>query len=372
MASLPFAMRSLAPAAVLAILPCLLLAFSSPASSAQAVAWPQADRLFRSDPLWLGGDAAFSVDLGHGRVLWLFGDSFVATKPGQSRREAAFARNTLAIETGYDPAHASIRFYSGHRFGKPSSWAPDEGANWFWPLDGVRLGDRLLLFYTRVASDPDPHSLGFKSVGWRAILVDNPDAPPPQWTMHKLNGPESWGTMLVGMALVRRGAYLYAFDLNNGNGGNFAAYLLRWRITAAEAGRLDSPQWWCGESTGWQTSIGHRQVVVPDAGSEFSVQPDPHGGFLEVHSAGFGASTIVVQHALHLEGPWSDPQTVYRPPESNAPDAFVYGAKAHPELHGADLVITYTANGSDQRLATDMSLYFPRFVLVMLAGDTKP
>ena len=44
-----------------------------------AEAWPAADALFHSDPRWRGGDAAYSVPLGGDRVLWLFGDSFIAT-----------------------------------------------------------------------------------------------------------------------------------------------------------------------------------------------------------------------------------------------------------------------------------------------------
>ena len=39
--------------------------------------WPEADELFRSDPHWLGSDDAYSIDLGDGRVLWLFGDTFI-------------------------------------------------------------------------------------------------------------------------------------------------------------------------------------------------------------------------------------------------------------------------------------------------------
>jgi len=235
---------------VLALLFCAAPALCRPAPSIHAAAWPQADRLFRSDPLWLGGDAAFSVDLGRGRVLWLFGDSFIATKPGQTRLQSIFVRNSAAIETGYNPARATVHFYSGHRSGKPASFVPEDGANWFWPMQGIRLGNRLLLFYMRLARNPDPHSLGFQSVGWNAFLVDNPDAPPSQWTLGKLTGPDAHGQMLVGMALLRQGGFLYAFDLDDGNGGNFNAYLLRWPVEAAAAGRLDSPQWWCGDMAG--------------------------------------------------------------------------------------------------------------------------
>jgi hypothetical protein len=89
-------------------------------------------------------------------------------------------------------------------------------------------------------------------------------------------------------------------------------------------------------------------------------------GFLEINSRGFGATDIVMQQAKSLVGPWSAPTTIYRPPESDAPDAFVYAGKSHAELKGADLILTYAANGPDEKVAKDMSLYFPRFVKVDL------
>jgi hypothetical protein len=108
--------------------------------------------------------------------------------------------------------------------------------------------------------------------------------------------------------------------------------------------------------------------VIQDTGTEFSVQRDPlRAGFIHVKSQRFGATTIVLRIAPHLECPWSDPQQLYRPPESIRPQAFVYGGKSDPELAGADLVITYKANGSDERLATDMSICFSRFVRVSLS-----
>jgi hypothetical protein len=53
--------------------------------------------------------------------------------------------------------------------------------------------------------------------------------------------------------------------------------------------------------------------------------------------------------------------------ESDGPDPFVYAGKAHPELRGADLVVTYAANGPDRRLFSDLSIYSPRFVRVQLS-----
>jgi hypothetical protein len=337
-------------------------------TATKASEWPQADRLFRSDPHWLGGDAAFSFDLGGGRVLWMFGDSFIAENPGATRRQSAFVRNSVAIQTGYDPSRATIKFYSGRRAGRPGDFAQSQGETWHWPMAGIRLGDRLLLFYMREARDPGKDSLGFKSVGWNAFMVSNPDAEPSKWTLRPLAGPEMNGKVLVGMSVVRSGEFISAFALND---ANHDAYLIRWSVTAAKSGQLTSPQWWCGAGIGWQRDATRRQIVIHDAGSEFSVQRDKRGGYLQVSSAGFGATNVVVRRAAHLEGPWSEPQIVYRPPESDAPGAFVYGGKSHPELTGADLIVTYTANGSDERLASDMTIYFPRFVRVNFGKNAK-
>jgi hypothetical protein len=346
----------------------LAIAFPPIAVGQTGTPWPEADRLFRSGPLWLGGDAAFSVDLGGGRVLWMFGDSFIAEKPNSTRRQAAFIRNSVAIQTGYDPSHASIRFYCQRRHGKPADFVQCRGGNWYWPMHGIRLGNRLLLFFMRMAGDSSKASLGFQSVGWDAFIVDNSDAEPPDWKPRRLDGPETQGKMLVGMSVIRDGEFVYAFALDN---LKFDAYLLRWPVRDAAAGRLTAPEWWCGPGESWTSNPAHRQVVMPDAGSEFSVQRDPRGsGYMEVKSAGFGATDIVMRQSPRLEGPWSQPRKIYRPPESDGPSPFVYGAKSHPELSGADLVITYTANGSDERLATDMSIYFPRFVKVQLPEPT--
>lgn len=336
-------------------------------SKVESTSWPEADRLFRSDQRWLGGDGAFSVDLGDGRVLWMFGDSFVAKKGGATRRQSAFVRNSVAIQTGYDPSHTTIKFYSAMRRGNPIDFALSEGETWFWPLHGIRLENRLLLFYMRMARDPNKNSLGFQSLGWNAFMVDNPDAEPSKWKLRRLDGPETQGKMLVGMSVVRDGDHVYTYVLND---VEHHAYLLRWPVSEAAARQLHSPQWWCGAGEGWQENPAHRQIVIRNAGSDFSVQRDPHGvGFIEVNTAGFGATTIVFRRAQHPEGTWSEPQKLYRPPESDAPDAFVYGGKAHPELSGADLIVTYAANGSDERLATDMSIYFPRFVRVTFSKD---
>jgi hypothetical protein len=87
------------------------------------------------------------------------------------------------------------------------------------------------------------------------------------------------------------------------------------------------------------------------------------GGFLAVQSVGFGAADVTMRAAPALTGPWTDPRMIYRPPEYYRPNVMIYAAKAHPELRGADLVLTY-ANSTFQfaeQLADSLD-YYPRFV----------
>src|SRR5260370_17313715 len=48
---------------------------------------------------WLGGDEAYSISLNAGRVLWLFGDSFVGSEAQTSRAGATMIANTVAVST---------------------------------------------------------------------------------------------------------------------------------------------------------------------------------------------------------------------------------------------------------------------------------
>ena len=54
----------------------------------------------RGRPRWLGGDGAYSIDLGGDRTLWLFGDSFIATSDahlGTLSRSGPYVRTAIQI-----------------------------------------------------------------------------------------------------------------------------------------------------------------------------------------------------------------------------------------------------------------------------------
>lgn len=345
----------------------LLLTSAMPAASPSGLLsspWPEADQLFRRDPFWVGGDGAYSIALGEGRILWLFGDSIIDPSGHHSRKSAGakMIANSIAIQNGSNPATAKMQFY-WRADGLPSAFFPDSGKDRFWPGDGVRIRDRLLLFLMKVRTTKS--GLGFEVCDWKAVLVTNPDDDPPDWKLSWLETPPNKLHAIVGSAGVFcDGGFVYA-HASREPGGKLA-YLVRWPEGKARDGDLSGAEWWDGkEWTGKETDDDNLSaVVVTNAGSEFTVHRDAQTGkFLQIQCLGFGPADLTMRMADQPAGPWSDPAVLYHPPEFEKPRIMIYQGKAHPELTGAGLVLTYSTNSFDfEKLMNDGEIYYPRFV----------
>lgn len=331
-----------------------------------ASAWPEADALFRRDPHWIGGDVASTVDLGGGRTLWLFGDTWIDPTGRRDRRSARMINNSVAIQTGDDPTTATIRYVWGRRSdGTPEAVFPYRDSTWLWFGAGSRISDRLVLFLGKTIASPGT-GLGFASAGWTAYLVDNPDDDPSNWRSRELaTTPNQLGVVVGFACLVQQDGYLIALGALDPV-KTLPIYAVRWPLERVQRGDLLAPEWWTGERTGWvpDASTQPRWPIFEHGQSELTVHRDPASGqYLAVQSVGFGATDVAMRSAPSLTGPWSWPKVVYRPPEFTRPNVMIYAAKAHPHLTGADLVVTYATNTFvfSEHL-TDSLIYYPRFV----------
>lgn len=324
--------------------------------------WPDADKLFHADARWIGGDGAYSVDLGGGRVLWLFGDSFIANDPSNPERaDSKMVRNSIAVQTGYDPSNAFMQFYWPEQAGEPQSFLGETPGHWYWPMHGIRIDDTLMLFYEQLntpAGDPS----GFETDAWTAAVVGEPDASPSAWRIEPATLPATSHGVTLGEAVVRRGEVVYIYGTA---GFTHAIYVARTSADDVRAGRLDALEWWTGD--GWSGAADASPDAIVSVGApELSVHYDPRfDEYVMVHSEGIDSTTLALRVADSPEGPWSAPRDILRPPESFEPDAFVYAGKAHPELHGGDLVATYVPSSNRETpLADEKRLYFAHFVKV--------
>jgi hypothetical protein len=332
----------------------------------EAAAWREADRLFHRDPHWVGADVGSTVDLGNGRTLWLFGDSWIDTSGHATRRGARMISNTLGIQTGTDPSTATMAFYWGRKAdGGPDAFFPDRRGERLWFGSGARAQDRLVLFMGRVISVPT--GLGFASAGWTAFLVENPDDAPSAWRTREIPTPPNPLGITPGTAGAwQDSGYVYAFG-NEDPVKSHPTYLVRWREADVRAGDLLHPEWWANDRLGWvpDSSSTPRWPIFENGGPEVSIHFDRASGrYVEVQTLGFGAADVMMRAAPRLTGPWTSPRMIYRPPEYyRRPGVMIYAAKSHPTLTGADLVLTYATNAFDPvDLVTDSLIYYPRFV----------
>jgi hypothetical protein len=339
--------------------------------------FPEAERLFHQDPRWLGGDGALSVRLSDNRILWLFGDTFIATSEARVRSESKLVRNTVAIQSGKDPRTASVSFrWRQAKDGSPASFFPEHDRHFYWPGHGIRLdkGPLIIFLYALVATPG--RGLGFVPVGYAIAVIANPDEPLQAWKPRIVDAKAVTFDVIPATAVLRADGYVVALAIRQQ--GTHAGFLVRYPVASLAQGDITHAEWWAGDGRGWvpASMLGKDgpAIVLDDAGGECSIHWDMRtGSFIHVASYGFGATEIGLRTALTLTGPWSAPVFAYRPPESDAPRPFVYAAKAHPELVGpepTDLVVTYvTSSFESADLLTvegEQSLYWPRFVAIRI------
>jgi len=348
------------------LLASLLLLFNSWSENTKwkVTPWLEADLLFKQDPRFRGGDGAYSIDLGNQRVLWLMGDSFISSQKSLSRKGSTMIRNCVAIQSGYDPSNARMRYTWRYQDSTPTSFFPERGKEWFWPGHGTMISDRLLLFLMRIGTDES--LLGFRATGWDALLVENPQEKPRFWKLRELHSPPNQWDILIGSASVMvEGDFLYALGVKES--GSRGAYLIRFSNKKAYHGDLSNPFWWDSRSHEWRSQKFLSNPPPPlfdDSQTEFTIHHAPERNqWVQIQTSGFGGANIASRHSSKLTGVWSGLSPIHTPEEAPIPNILIYAGKAHPELEGADMIITYATNTLDfAELILDENLYFPRFL----------
>jgi len=344
----------------------LLLAASSigqPVDSSYRIKAEAADELnsfFTHDPLWRGADGAASADLGNGKILWLFSDSFVNNEPADSGKRTNIIRNSIAIQQGYDIKKASLKFYWDRRKKKPRDFFYLPGKSWFWTGHGVMIKDKLLIFL--IKEQATKNGLGFEAIGWYAALISNPADDPAAWKIEYIEGPETFGSIAGSAAVLTDEQYLYAYGAVEP--ATHEVYLLRWKLDDAYTGNLAIPEWWINGTWAERKT----KLPIPEplfiGATEYSVHYDSTlKKYIQVQSYGFGEGSIGIRMADKLTGPWTEPSTIYTPSYPGVKKPLMYSAKAHPELLADGIYITYNVNSFDfWELVKNKTIYYPRFI----------
>lgn len=360
--------------------------------------WPEADALFRSNPRWLGGDGGMTVDLGDGRLLWLFGDTLVARNASAGDRSAAFLANTMGLSSATDPLASGLSFHWRETRtpgplppARDAPWPlpldsplpgdavdikpilPDDGPIVHWPAGGAMVDGTLVLLASRI--DYGSGAFGFRGMGTDVYFVDDVRGAPEEWQWEGTRLPTRFGGELTvgsGSVLVE-GPFLLAFgqrDWKDASGWtHHDPVLLRWPRSAVAAHRLGEAEWFDPSRGAWRPEgalAGYPPPLWGEGAPAYSVHWDAAlGRYVEIQSTGFGATPVQARVAQRPEGPWSNATTVYLPPETADKALLEYMATAHPTVAGGGLAITYSVNLADGSLGDPR--YRPRFARLALS-----
>lgn len=359
------------------------------------------DAVFERTEGWTGADGINTADLLDGRILWMFGDTWIGDiRKGRHARNSELVNNSLAVHEIPDsgnwapPDPSAIRFYWQRSGQKNLAWIrPDSGSgsDWYWPSgNGLMVKDaldrfRLIFFMNQLARMPDSDEMwAFYRRGNVLATVSNPGEDVPDWRIQKISIPArqsktekiGWGAALLSVPVSgqTRGGFLYIFGIDESDLGNKKLILAR-----SPAGRVeDTGAWQAYLGNGdWGSFASECHPIAEHLASELSVEPVVIGDtrwFVMVHSEdGFG-SHILMRMARNPEGPWSMPFPVYRVEDVRKDKSLVtYAAKSHACLsRTGELLISYVINAIDfDKVIQDADLYRPRFIRISLRRILK-
>jgi hypothetical protein len=357
---------------------------------------PTWEAMFQRTKGWTGADGINTADLLDGRILWMFGDTWIGDiRKGRHALNSELVNNTLAVYEKPNsgkwtpPDHNAIRFFWEQSGQKNHAWIrPDSGSGscWFWPAgNGLMVkGDfdrfRLMFFMSQMAQRPDSDEMwAFYRRGNALVIVDNPDEDVPDWRIQKVFVPSilsreekiGWGAALLSVPVSGQAqcGYLYIYGIDESDLGNKKLILARSPLGRVE----DTGAWQAYHGNGvWGSFDSECCPIAEHLASELSIEPVVIGDtrwFVMVHSEdGFG-SHILIRMAQSPEGPWSNPFPVYHVEDIRKDKSFVtYAAKSHACIsrHG-ELLISYVINAIDfDKVIQNANLYRPRFIRLPL------
>ena len=368
---------------------------SSPASTRSAQIRFPVRMSFPYQQGWLGADSAYSIPLGGGRDLWLFGDTFVGSRKAKTRQQrTGMPRNSVGIAR-CTSGRCSIHYYWQQMYTRtPTSFFDTRNAEWYWPLDGFVWNGKLYIALMKMHAQGSG-AFGFAFSGVSLVTIPNYTASPDRWKITYqtiVTGPAAipGPSIVVGQgangnpypADPSGAAYAYFFTYGDPGGSSKYTALTRLPLANLAQAAQSAGHWQYLASSGWKAwttpaALPANTVHVMDVG--------PTECTVRYHSAPNGQpgtwlavmpSTVyfdkrgVYSVAKSLNGPWSPPATLYTYPEmqSSNPNytknVFCYADKEHPELESpGSLTFTYACNSIVvDEVLKNMKLYHPVIV----------
>jgi hypothetical protein len=315
----------------------------------------------RLDGDWAGGDTALSARLADGRLLWVFGDSFVGDVRADGSRAAGsrIVRNSVLVSDGgcvdaATPGRTSL---------------PGRGGTWLWPTSVVARpapgGATSVVVFAQRMRSTGAGAWSFERVGAAAVeLRAAARGAVTVGPVRDLPGTD----VLWGAGSAQRGGTVYLYGTREVRRPLvMGRELLVARAPLATVS--DVRTWSYRTGSGWSRDAARAAVVLP---AETGVSTTPA---VVVADGAFRIVTkpqevfderIVVMSSSTPYGPWTS-RVVLRSPSTQARPTYSPAVVATRAGSGSVVVVSRTST-SLRELMADASAARPDFYDVDLAG----
>ncbi|HYK33648.1 MAG TPA: hypothetical protein VEV63_16880 [Streptosporangiaceae bacterium] len=318
-----------------------------------------------------GGDGGSAVRLSSSQVAWFFSDSSLGPAGPRTgfSRQSGFVHNLLVMQTTHGGRSKLVTITGGN--GCPGPGQPGhafsvvrpENAGGpvderYWAGDGLRIGSRVLRFYTRYLPDRlTATGTVIASFGVRQLAGDGRGSAFGAVIQPRITGlpayvPPSGGSLIVwGAAMIRHGRTIYVYGWQSpGPGPAINCYLAR-----VPARRLTDMRAWRFYAGAGRWEHGQHNARPIPAGisvdTAFSVIRAAGRYWLIEQAGGLGSPDVDAYPARVPQGPFNAGAAIllYRAPGIGltAADQYrlMYDARAEPALSTKRfLMISYSVN----------------------------
>ncbi len=297
---------------------------------------------------WTGSDATYSLPLPDGRIMWMFGDTFLGTvKADRSREGAPFLRNSLVIQQGDE-----LKTLYQMKDGQPRAFvSPPREDEWYWPLDATIHQDEIHFMLGRLGSTGSEGNWSFEYRGFDLVILDRFEFSIKSLTPKIIDPDISFGA-----CILEDDTYTYIYGISS------RPFQKRAHIARVLGTNL-SKTWEFYDGENWLDEPDDF-VIQEGVSDQFSMLKDGEKYYLITHEIIFG-NRIFIAESDTPTGPFRNKRILYCTPESGG-NIFTYNTFAHPELSDSgELRLSYNINSFDfQDIFRDADLYRPRFLKI--------
>ena len=320
---------------------------------------------------WQGGDAACSIKMGNGKVLWLFGDTIIGKfKNGIRNVQYPHINNSIAITKHYKNGKIDVKYYWKSLNGNPSSFFSNSKIDkniYYWPTNGALINNMIIIFCFSVKGNFKGQYLDFWStVGTNMIIVKNPYDHPEKWQLENIElgiGNDNFG---IHSALYYHSPELYFIgyktDLKDDKYSILAKINFQKLIKSKTFNHL---LYFSNRNSknNWSPNLNFASEIFSPGNTESSIV------FLENRKI-FLCTTynplineLCILFSSKITGPWTGPFVVYKNPDHLN---MTYAFRIHQALMKDESSIIFSYISSPERDirndVVDPKFYRPRFL----------